>query len=58
MSRHVTLVRSDVSDEHIASIIRVTIIGELGTTLAVISNRCISVLTKAMRCNIPEDGIF
>jgi hypothetical protein len=32
-------VRSDVSDERITSIIRVTRIGELGTTLAVNSNR-------------------
>jgi hypothetical protein len=35
----VALVRTDVSEEHIASIIKVTRIGELGTTLAVISNR-------------------
>jgi hypothetical protein len=34
MLRHVALVRADVSEEHIASIIRVTRIGELGTTLA------------------------
>jgi hypothetical protein len=39
MLRGVTLVRIDVSEERIASIIRVTIIGELGTTLAVSSNR-------------------
>jgi hypothetical protein len=35
----VTLVRTDVSEELSASFIRVTRIGELGTTLAVISNR-------------------
>jgi hypothetical protein len=35
----VALVRTDVSEERSASIIRVTRIGELGTTLAVISNR-------------------
>jgi hypothetical protein len=35
----VVLVRSDVSEELSASIIRVTTIGELGTTLAVTSNR-------------------
>jgi precorrin-6x reductase len=35
----VVLVRADVSEEHIASIIRVTRIGELVTTLAVTSNR-------------------
>jgi hypothetical protein len=35
----VALVRTDVSDERSASTIRVTIIGELGTTLAVTSKR-------------------
>jgi hypothetical protein len=39
MFRHVALVRIDVSEELSASIIRVTRIGELGTTLAVTSNR-------------------
>jgi hypothetical protein len=39
MSRRVTLVRTDVSEELIASIIRATRIGELGTMLAVTSNR-------------------
>jgi hypothetical protein len=39
MLRRVTLVRTDVSEELSASIIRVTRIGELGTTLAVTSNR-------------------
>jgi hypothetical protein len=38
MLRHVALVRTDVSEERIASIIRETRIGKLGTTLAV-SNR-------------------
>jgi hypothetical protein len=36
---HVALVRTDVSDELSASFIMVTRIGELGTTLAVTSNR-------------------
>jgi hypothetical protein len=36
---HVALVRTDVSEEPSTSIIRVTRIGELGTTLAVTSNR-------------------
>jgi hypothetical protein len=100
MLRRVALVRTDVSEEHSASFIRVTRIGELGTTLAVTSNRrtnnrryggiyvCIivrrlivtakdhsspnfvtlmlevlsssetSVLTKAIRRNIPEDAIL
>jgi hypothetical protein len=35
----VALLRTDVSDERSASIIKVTRIGELGTTLAVTSNR-------------------
>jgi hypothetical protein len=35
----VVLVKTDVSQERITSIIRVTRIGELGTTLAVTSNR-------------------
>jgi hypothetical protein len=39
MLRHVALVRTDVSEELSASIIRVTRIGELGTTLAATSNR-------------------
>jgi hypothetical protein len=37
MLRHVALVRTDVSEELSASIVRVTRIDELGTTLAVIS---------------------
>jgi hypothetical protein len=39
MLRHVALVRTDVSEELRASFIRVTKIGELGTKLAVTSNR-------------------
>jgi hypothetical protein len=39
MLRHVALVRTDVSEEVSASFIRVTRVGELGTTLAVTSNR-------------------
>jgi hypothetical protein len=38
MLRRVVLVRTDVSEELSASFIRVTRIGELGTTLAVTSN--------------------
>jgi hypothetical protein len=37
--RRVALVRTDVSEEHSASFIKVTRIGELGTTLALTSNR-------------------
>jgi hypothetical protein len=39
MLRRVALVGTDVSEERSASIIRVTRIGELGTTLALASNR-------------------
>jgi hypothetical protein len=39
MLRRVTLVRTDASEELSASIIRLRRIGELGTTLAVTSNR-------------------
>jgi hypothetical protein len=39
MLRIVALVRSDVSEEFSSSFIRVIRIGELGTTLAVTSNR-------------------
>jgi hypothetical protein len=39
MLRRVALVRTDVSEEPSASIIKVTRFGELGTTLAVTSNR-------------------
>jgi hypothetical protein len=39
MLRRVALVRTDVSDEHTVSFIRVTRIGELGTTLGITSNR-------------------
>jgi hypothetical protein len=39
MLYHVSLVRTDVSEEHSASFIRVTRIGKLWTTLAVTSNR-------------------
>jgi hypothetical protein len=38
MLRRAVLIRTDVSEEHVASIFRVEIIRELGTTLAVTSN--------------------
>jgi hypothetical protein len=44
MLRHVALVRIEVSEELSAPIIRVTRIGELGTTLSVNSNRSTIVL--------------
>jgi hypothetical protein len=39
MLRLVALVRTDVSEERSASSVRVNLIGELGTTLAITSNR-------------------
>jgi hypothetical protein len=56
MLGRVALVITDVSEEHNASVIKVTRIGELGTMLAVTNNRrTLSVLTRATRPNISED---
>jgi hypothetical protein len=56
MLRRVALVRTHVSEELSASFIRVTGIGELGTTLAVTSNR--RTHARSVRRNIPEDNIL
>jgi hypothetical protein len=50
--RGVALVRTDVSEKLSASFIRVTRIGELGTTLAVTSNR----RTLTDSCHPDEGG--
>jgi hypothetical protein len=53
MLRRVALVSADISEELRASFIRVTRIGEVGTTLAVTS-----VLARVTRRHIPEDSIL
>jgi hypothetical protein len=52
---HVALVRTDVSEELSASIIRVTRTGGLGTTSAVTSNR--STLRRNMANVVPSSPI-
>jgi hypothetical protein len=54
MLRRATLVRTEVLEEHIASITRMTRIGELGIKLSVSTNRS----TLQRNCHITEDGIF
>jgi hypothetical protein len=51
----VALVRTDVSEEISASFIRVTRIGELGTTLTVTSNRCTLLVTASV---VPSSPIL
>jgi hypothetical protein len=64
MLRRVILVKTDVSKERSDSFIRVTRVDELGTTLAVISNRHMLrrntklVLTRTTHRNIPGDTIL
>jgi hypothetical protein len=49
MLRLVALIRTDVSEELSASFIRVARIGELGTTLALTSNRRTLVFLRSVR---------
>jgi hypothetical protein len=59
MLRRVALVRSDVPEELSASFIRVTRIGELGTTLAVPSSPILTLMKEALSSSeIPEDTIL
>jgi hypothetical protein len=48
MLHHVALARTDISEEHIASIIMMTRISELRATLAVTSNQ--SMLQRIPKC--------
>jgi hypothetical protein len=54
----VPLVRTDVSEELSASFIRVTRIGELGTTLAVSSNRCTLLRLLVTASVVPSSPIL
>jgi hypothetical protein len=62
MLRRMALVRTDVSEQHSASFIRVTI-AELGTTLAVTSNRRTLRRNTSYRCSYfidschPDEGV-
>jgi hypothetical protein len=69
MLRRVLLVKIDVSEEHISSIIRLKRIGELGTTLAVTRKRSTlrrtyssaflrSVLRLLVTANVPSSPIL
>jgi hypothetical protein len=58
MLRRVAHVRTDVSEERRASIIRVARIGELGKMMEALSSSETSVLTRTTRRNISEDGIL
>jgi demethoxyubiquinone hydroxylase (CLK1/Coq7/Cat5 family) len=61
MLRRVARVRTDVSERIVASIIRVTRIGELGTlaqTMGAIRSSETSVLARVTQRQIPEDGIL
>jgi ABC-type molybdate transport system permease subunit len=58
MLRRVALVRTDVSEEVSASFIRIKRIGELGTTLAVTSNRSNSMFLRSFRRLLVTASVF
>jgi hypothetical protein len=58
MLRRVALVRTDVSEDTSASIVRVTRIDELGTTLAVTSNRRMLRRNTSLRFRISGSPIL
>jgi hypothetical protein len=59
MLHRVALVRTEVSEEPSAAVIRVTRISELGTTMKeALGSSETSVLTRATWRNIPEDTIL
>jgi hypothetical protein len=57
MLRRVTVVRADISEERIASIFKVTGIGELGKTLAVTS-KGIHCITSSISSQYPSIGSY
>jgi hypothetical protein len=60
MLRHVALVRTDVLEEPSASFIRMTRIGELGTTQAATSNRFLRSVRRLLvaACVVPTSPIL
>jgi hypothetical protein len=57
MLPRVTLVRTNVSGELSTSFMRVTKIGELGTTLAVTNNRHTLVFLRSVRCLLVTSSV-
>jgi hypothetical protein len=57
MLRRVALVRTDVSEQLSASFIRVTRIGEVGTTLAVTGNDARLVFLRSVRLLLVTDSV-
>jgi hypothetical protein len=55
MSRRMALIRTEVSEELSASFIRVTRLGELGTTLAVTSKRLTQYVSFSSKNSVTSD---